>query len=289
MRSSARCTSSIRSAGPGEDHAVLADHGAAAQAGKADVAGLARAGLAIAAARRMRREIDAAAFRRRAAEHQRGAGRRVDLLVVMHLEDLDVEAVIERLRHALGQRRQQIDAEAHVAGLHDHGALGGFPDLRLFVGRMPGGADDMHLAGGQRGKRRARLRNGEIDDAVGLGEQRLGVGGELDAVGGQPRQHAGVLADAAASPSPSSAPASTSPLVSAMALTSVRPMRPPAPATISRMSAMDQLLQMPRGYSGTAPMGKRHIAGGAAPRTPAFAIDLATRPDLIAVSVNALT
>ena len=87
--------------------------------GKADVARLARAGLAVAAARRMRGEIDAAALRRRAAEHQRGAGRRVDLLVVMHLENLDVEAVVERLRHALGQRRQQIDAEAHVAGLDD--------------------------------------------------------------------------------------------------------------------------------------------------------------------------
>src|SRR4029079_3741696 len=41
-----------------------------------------------------------------------------------------------------------------------------------------------------------------------------------------------------AEPSPSSAPASTSPLVSAMARTSVRPIRPPAPATISRMSAI---------------------------------------------------
>ena len=40
-------------------------------------------------------------------------------------------------------------------------------------------------------------------------------------------------------PSPSVAPASTSPGVSAIALTSVRPMRPPAPATISRMSDMD--------------------------------------------------
>src|SRR4051794_14869009 len=35
------------------------------------------------------------------------------------------------------------------------------------------------------------------------------------------------------------APASTSPGVSAIALTSVRPMRPPAPATISRMSDME--------------------------------------------------
>ncbi len=36
----------------------------------------------------------------------------------------------------------------------------------------------------------------------------------------------------------SSAPASVKPLASAMALTSVRPMRPPAPATIKRISAM---------------------------------------------------
>ena len=38
----------------------------------------------------------------------------------------------------------------------------------------------------------------------------------------------------------SSAPASAKPLLSAIALTSVRPMRPPAPATIKRISAMDQ-------------------------------------------------
>ena len=78
-----------------------------------------------------------------------------------------------------------------------------------------------------------------------------------------------------------------------MALTSVRPMRPPAPATISRMSAMDQLLhqrlQCRAGIAGRAREESRHIAGGAAPRTPAFSIDLATKPDLIAVSVNAFT
>src|SRR5215212_9026172 len=39
-----------------------------------------------------------------------------------------------------------------------------------------------------------------------------------------------------AEPGPSTAPASARPLVSAIALISVRPMRPPAPATISRMS-----------------------------------------------------
>ena len=123
MRSSARCTSSMRSAGPAKITVCSPTTDAAAQRRKADVAGAARAGLAVAAARRALVEIDAAALRRRAAEHQRGAGRRVDLLVVVHLEDLDVEVLVERLRHALDQRRQQIDAQAHVAGLDDHRAL----------------------------------------------------------------------------------------------------------------------------------------------------------------------
>ena len=92
-------------------------------------------------------EIDAAAFRRRAAEQQRGAGRRIDLLVVMHFDDLDIEFVVERLRHALDQGRQQIDAEAHIAGLHDHRLFGGLPDLGFVVREKSGGADDVHDAG----------------------------------------------------------------------------------------------------------------------------------------------
>ena len=86
--------------------------------------GLPRAGVAVAHAHRMLVEIDAAPCRRRLAEQQRGAGGRVDLLVVMHLEDLDVEILVERRRDPLGQCRQQIDAEAHVAGLDDHGLAG---------------------------------------------------------------------------------------------------------------------------------------------------------------------
>ena len=46
-------------------------------------------------------ELDPAALRGRAAKQQRGAGRRIDLLVVMHLEDFDVELFVERLRHPL--------------------------------------------------------------------------------------------------------------------------------------------------------------------------------------------
>ena len=64
---------------------------AAAQRGEADVADL-RAPVWPSRPRTARLvEIDAAAFRRRAAEQQRRAGGRVDLLAVMHFEDLDVE------------------------------------------------------------------------------------------------------------------------------------------------------------------------------------------------------
>src|SRR6516225_8522546 len=73
-----------------------------------------------------------------AAEHQGGARGRIDLAVVVHLHDLDVELGIERARHALDQGSQQIDAETHIAGFDDDGALGGGRDGGL-VGRAETG------------------------------------------------------------------------------------------------------------------------------------------------------
>src|ERR1700687_4637372 len=66
--------------GPGKNHAVLADHAAAAQGRKADIARLARAGVAVAAFYRMLVELDAAAFRRRAGKQQRRDGRGLGVL-----------------------------------------------------------------------------------------------------------------------------------------------------------------------------------------------------------------
>ena len=54
-----------------------------------------------------------------------------------------------------------------------------------------------------------------------------------------------------AEPGASTAPAKVAPSVAAMAWISVRPMRPPAPATISRMSAMGQSPELAR-YSEAA-------------------------------------
>ena len=70
-------------------------------------------------------------------------GGRVHLVAVMHLEDLDVEIGVERLRRLAHQDREEVDAEAHVAGLDDHGMARGRLDLLLVIGGEAGGADDM--------------------------------------------------------------------------------------------------------------------------------------------------
>ena len=152
--------------------------------------------MAVAAARRMAVQVDAAAGGGGLAQHQGGARRRVDLGLVVHFEDLDVEAFVERLRDALDQRRQQIDAEAHIAGLHHDGARGDALDHGIVGRRQPGGADDMDEAalGGDRDIGDGRARHGEIENAVGIGRQRPQIGREFDAVGRQAREHAGILA-----------------------------------------------------------------------------------------------
>ena len=82
-------------------------------------------------------EVDAAALGRRLAEEERRAGRRVDLATMVHLDDLDVEIGVERLRRLADENGEEIDAEAHIAGLDDDGVTRRGGDLRL-VGRRRG-------------------------------------------------------------------------------------------------------------------------------------------------------
>ena len=85
-----------------EDHRMLACDIAAAKHGKADIARLAGAGLAL--ADHVGHLVSAHRGRgRRLAKRQRGAGRRVDLVVVMGFEDLDVPAIDKLRRHLLDE------------------------------------------------------------------------------------------------------------------------------------------------------------------------------------------
>ena len=76
-------------------------------------------------------KLDAAALRRGPAEEEGGARGRVDLVPVVHLEDLDVEVRVERPRRLAHQDGEKVDAEAHVAGFHDARPRRRFLDPRL--------------------------------------------------------------------------------------------------------------------------------------------------------------
>ena len=134
---------------------------------------------------------------RRVAEQQRGAGRRVDLLVVMHLDDFDVEFIAEGGGDALDQRGEQIDAEAHIAGFDDPRPFGRRRDDFFRLGGEAGGADHVHEAvrGRVFDQHRGGGRDGEIQHAVGCSQDGRGIGAHLDAVAAHPREFAGILPD----------------------------------------------------------------------------------------------
>jgi len=157
----------------------------------------------------------------------------------VHFQNFDVKAFVERLRHPLDERRQQIDAEAHIAGPDHDSARGDALDHGIVGVGQPGGADDMNDAtlGSDRNIGDGRARHGEVENAVGVRRQCPQIGRELDAVGGSPASIPASLPKSS-DPGASSAPVRTAPFVSEMTRVSARPIRPPAPATINRMSDM---------------------------------------------------
>ena len=117
-------------------------------------------------------------------------------MAVVHLQNLDVEFGPKRLGHLLGEARQQIHAEAHIAGLDDGGVTRGGRDLGLVVWREAGRADDMDDAGlsGEPGENRRRFRAGKIEHGIDAGEKRHRIIGDDDSF----RRQSGELADIAA-------------------------------------------------------------------------------------------
>src|SRR3546814_12844597 len=93
---------------------MVARDGAAAQAREADLAMAARAGDAITAALGASGEVDAAPLGGRLAEQQRGAARRVDLVPVVHFENLHIPFGVEPRRRLAHPLRAQGDPERGV-------------------------------------------------------------------------------------------------------------------------------------------------------------------------------
>jgi putative peptidoglycan lipid II flippase len=180
----------------GEDHDVVADDIAAAERREADIGAGTGTGVAIAHALAAAIEIDAAAPRGGAAQGQRRARGRIDLVAVMHLQHFDVVGFIEAARRLLDQRLQQGHGRAHIRCPDDRRPARSCLDRLRLLSIETGGADDERLAAPRRmsGMGDGGRGHGEIDDDVRRGEERGKVGGGGDA----DRPDAGELADVAA-------------------------------------------------------------------------------------------
>ena len=160
-----------------EHHRVLAHHIAAAQRRKADIAIPPRAGMALAAPLRDPVQIDAAPRCRSPAEAYRRAGRRIDLVLVMNLHDLDVVLVTQHRGNALDRGEQRVHGDAHIGRIDDRQVFRRLRERRFLPGVEAGGADDVARAG--RGRHRGmldrRAGQGEFDRCVGSLEDRRRV------------------------------------------------------------------------------------------------------------------
>jgi 3-deoxy-D-manno-octulosonic acid (KDO) 8-phosphate synthase len=125
VRSSALCVSVDALHRAGKDHAVIAGDGAAAQRRKADVAGLARAGMAVAAARGMLIERDprpAAAASPSSSAVPDGAS----ILACGAFREFQKFRSATRAACSTSTLKQ-VDAEAHIARFDESGSFAPAP------------------------------------------------------------------------------------------------------------------------------------------------------------------
>ena len=179
-------------AGAGKQHGVVTHDVATANGGKPDGTGLARAGMALAGKHADFLQWLAQLGGNGLADGQGGAGRGVHLVFVVGLDHLDV-GVCQHLRGQFDQADGDVDARAHVGGLHDGNVPGGRLQACLLVIRKPGGADhhlhaqpgaDVQIA--QRG-----FGAGEVDQHVGTLQRLFGLVGDGHA-GGLAHEGAGI-------------------------------------------------------------------------------------------------
>src|SRR5262245_28922555 len=159
-------------AGAGEDHPMLADHVAAAERGKPDIAFAPRPDIAVAGPHAALVKGDAPRLGHGAAEQKRRPRRRIALVAMMHLQDLDIEFGPERLGHARGKNGKEVHALAHIARLDYGGVARGSLDFRLVGRGKAGRADYMDDTGLRRklGEGDGRSGRGEVEHPVDTGE-----------------------------------------------------------------------------------------------------------------------
>jgi hypothetical protein len=181
----------------GEDRVVVADHRAAAQRGKADVAIAPRAGVAVARAHAVLSSDDAAALRRRLAQHQRGAGGASTFMrwcistISMSKSsaerrgDLAHQAASRLTPRLILPERTMVAWRAAAASLASSASDSPVVPTTWTMRAWAASSAKPDGGGGR----------GEVEHPVGPGEQRQRVVGDLDAKRAETRQRSGIGAD----------------------------------------------------------------------------------------------
>lgn len=173
-----------------EEDGVIAHHIATTERVHADFARLARTDVAESAMRHIVLIGGAGFFVENFQQAAGGAGWSVDLVFVVHLGDLDIEAVLsENAGGVTGEPEECVHADGVICSVNDaNGFGGGVNDFPFRIG-VTGGADDEVGAvfQGCRDQRGGEGMNGEVDGAGGLGNRSVQIlarimgGGDRDA------------------------------------------------------------------------------------------------------------
>ena len=131
----------------GENHVMLAHYIAAANRRKADIATGSLAGDAVAAPVRDIVQVHTPPACGGFTQHQRSAGRGVNLVAMVGFDHLDIEILVQCRCNLLGQADKEVHPKAHVSRAHNCGVARTCvqrDDIRV---TQPGGADDVDSAG----------------------------------------------------------------------------------------------------------------------------------------------
>ena len=178
-------------------HVMLTDNVTATDRRKTDIAALTCTGDTIAPAIRDIGQCNTAPFGGCLAEHQRRTRRRVDFLIVMRLDHLDIKICVQCGRDPFGQLGQQVDAQAHVTSAHDNCLFRRCiqtGDLRIGHPRSAYDMDHTSCRSDFR-KGEGRFGCGEINNRLRVFHRRCGIIGDEHADCCAAHGHTDVLTD----------------------------------------------------------------------------------------------
>ena len=183
--------------GPGEHHRMLAHRVAAADRLESDGLAVAHPRVPFPAVDGTAREVAPQRIGDDLAHPHRGAGGRIDLVAMVHLDDLDVRLLAEDAARNFNEMKAGVDTDAHVRS-DEHGNVRRTRlDPGSLLDREPRGSDHELRSGRATALGEGHRPRGEaeVDDPVDGAEEPARIVRHLDSIGPRPGERARVGAE----------------------------------------------------------------------------------------------